>query len=128
MKNNSLSEQGLILKMELLAKAEHICNNENAIPEIDVPNLIRKELPAIDIYLKGNKNVKLNPEHIQIAKEVISESIKNYARIDYYSYNDFTAPNPKKPGLDYYDKRRDLETQYRGRYGTWIYDDNESKT
>ncbi len=121
-----LSEESLALKMNLLNKAMVICRNKNAIPEIDVPRLVKKELPGLEDYLAGKKDAIVNFEHIEIARNVIRESLAYYLELineGRFKISGGVTGTPKtSPGLDYYDNRRDFEAQYRGKYGVWFYD------
>jgi hypothetical protein len=122
-----LSESSIELKALLLQKAELICDSRSSIPELDIPQMVRREIPYLDDYLKG-KVSEIDPELVVLAREVVRESIDRYKRLvgNTYFYNMSPAGEEGRkkplPGLDFYDNRRDMVAEYRAKYGKWIED------
>ena len=119
------SEKNQILELGLRMKAEKICKNSRAVPEVDVPQMVRRDIPGLADFLKSGSNI--DPELVLVAKSVIRYAMRYYKDLVldgfFVSHGYTVQPTPKKPGLDYYDNRRDYAGEYRTMYGNWMYDD-----
>jgi hypothetical protein len=125
-----LSEDNILLRSNLLAKAKKICELPSSIPEVDIAQLVKTEIPEINKFLQKEENIDL--ELIVVARSVVRESMKYYLElvelkkdIPQKKTYSTTAVSSKRPSLDYYDNARDVECHYRTKYGKWPHDDSK---